>query len=230
MPASGNGSVEGGNLRRQLRPVLRAETTDRRRPALDRPRPGASLSSCNAPGFYPGIINGSLRLRKLPLMAESLLMQTYTITELAREFGITPRAIRFYEDQGLLSPAREGAGGRNRVYSTRERTRLKLTLRGRRLGLALSEIKGLVDMYESSSDSAAQMQCFLAVLGRHRAMLEQQREDIDVMLAEISQHEKVCQQVLDNSMQPDAGVAQPADHAGSAAPASMPARSDQRAA
>ena len=63
-------------------------------------------------------------------------MPTYTITELAREFEITPRAIRFYEDQGLLSPTRDGAGGRNRVYAARERTRLKLTLRGKRLGLS----------------------------------------------------------------------------------------------
>lgn len=75
-------------------------------------------------------------------------MPTYTITELAREFDITPRAIRFYEDQGLISPAREGAGGRSRVYASRDRTRLKLTLRGKRLGLTLQEIKSLVDMYE----------------------------------------------------------------------------------
>ncbi|MDB5756977.1 MAG: putative transcriptional regulator LiuR of leucine degradation pathway, MerR family, partial [Burkholderia sp.] len=84
-------------------------------------------------------------------------MPNYTITELAREFDITPRAIRFYEDQGLLTPKREGAGGRTRVYSARERTRLKLTLRGKRLGLTLSEIKSLVDMYESPKDSAAQL-------------------------------------------------------------------------
>src|SRR5206468_13079105 len=64
----------------------------------------------------------------------------YTITELAREFDITPRAIRFYEDQGLLAPQREGANGLRRVYSSRDRTRLKLTLRGKRLGFTLSEI------------------------------------------------------------------------------------------
>lgn len=69
---------------------------------------------------------------------------TYNIVELAREFEITPRAIEFYEDQGLLSPTRDGANGRNRVDTTRERTRLKLTLRGKRLGLILLEIKGLV--------------------------------------------------------------------------------------
>jgi len=124
-------------------------------------------------------------------------MATYTITELAREFDITPRAIRFYEDQGLLSPSREGAGGRTRVYGARDRTRLKLTLRGKRLGLTLSEIRDLVDMYESPKDSASQLKRFMAVLARHRESLEQQREDIEVTLAEIAAHEEKCQQMLD---------------------------------
>ena len=124
-------------------------------------------------------------------------MPTYTITELAREFDITPRAIRFYEDQGLLTPKREGTGGRTRVYSARERTRLKLTLRGKRLGLTLSEIKSLVDMYESPKDSAAQLNRFLLVLARHREMLEQQREDLEVTLAEIEAHEAQCRRMLE---------------------------------
>ena len=123
-------------------------------------------------------------------------MPNYTITELAREFDITPRAIRFYEDQGLISPKREGAGGRTRVYSARERTRLKLTLRGKRLGLTLSEIKDLVDMYESPKDTAAQLQRFMAVLARHRETLERQREDIEVTLAEITAHEDDCRRLL----------------------------------
>jgi DNA-binding transcriptional MerR regulator len=125
-------------------------------------------------------------------------MPTYTITELAREFDITPRAIRFYEDQGLINPKREGAGGRTRVYSARERTRLKLTLRGKRLGLTLSEIKDLVDMYESPKDSAAQLKRFLAVLERHREMLEQQREDLEITLAEIAAHEEQCRRMLED--------------------------------
>lgn len=124
-------------------------------------------------------------------------MPTYTITELAREFDITPRAIRFYEDQGLLSPKREGAGGRTRVYGARERTRLKLTLRGKRLGLSLSEIKDLVDMYESPKDTEAQLKRFLAVLARHRETLERQREDIEVTLAEIAAHEEECRRLLE---------------------------------
>jgi DNA-binding transcriptional MerR regulator len=123
-------------------------------------------------------------------------MPTYTITELAREFDITPRAIRFYEDQGLLAPKREGAGGRTRVYSARERTRLKLTLRGKRLGLSLSEIKSLVDMYESPKDTAAQLTRFLTVLAQHREMLERQREDLEVTLDEIAAHEEECHRLL----------------------------------
>lgn len=123
-------------------------------------------------------------------------MPTYTITELAREFDITPRAIRFYEDQGILSPSREGAGGRNRVYLPRDRTRLKLTLRGKRLGLSLSEIKGLVDMYESPKDTEAQMHRFLTVLAQHRETLEQQREDIEMSLSEIASHEDECRRLM----------------------------------
>ena len=135
-------------------------------------------------------------------------MPTYTITELAREFDITPRAIRFYEDQGLLTPKREGTGGRTRVYSARERTRLKLTLRGKRLGLTLSEIKSLVDMYESPKDSAAQLNSFMLVLARHREILEQQREDLEVTLAEIEAHEAQCRRML------EAGAAKPVKKTG----------------
>ncbi|HVL75271.1 MAG TPA: MerR family DNA-binding transcriptional regulator [Noviherbaspirillum sp.] len=132
-------------------------------------------------------------------------MPTYTITELAREFDITPRAIRFYEDQGLLAPKREGAGGRTRVYSARERTRLKLTLRGKRLGLSLSEIKSLVDMYESPKDTAAQLKRFQAVLAQHRETLERQREDIEVTLAEIAAHEVECRRLLEMERPAKAG-------------------------
>jgi DNA-binding transcriptional MerR regulator len=126
-----------------------------------------------------------------------MAMATYTITELAREFDITPRTIRFYEDQGLISPKREGSGGRVRVYGARDRTRLKLTLRGKRLGLTLSEIKDLVDMYDSPKDSSAQLKHFLLVLSRHREMLEQQREDLEVTLSEIAMHEAQCRRLLD---------------------------------
>ena len=117
----------------------------------------------------------------------------FTITALALEFDITARAIRFYEDVGLLTP---GRAGRNRVYTQGDRTRLKLTLRGKRLGLSLQEIKQLVDMYDSPSDTTQQLTAFLAVLGEHRRLLEQQREDIDITLAEITQHEERCRKVV----------------------------------
>ncbi len=123
-------------------------------------------------------------------------MPSYTITELAREFDITPRTIRFYEDQGLLSPERAGAGGRQRVYSQRDRTRLKLTLRGKRLGLSLSEIRELVDMYDSRSDTTLQLKSFLEVLARHRRTLEAQMDDIKVTLEEIALHEARCRDLL----------------------------------
>lgn len=120
-------------------------------------------------------------------------VRTYTITELAQEFDITPRAIRFYEDVGLLTPER---AGRNRVYTLRDRTRLKLTLRGKRLGLSLQEVRRLVDMYESPSDTEQQLRAFLQVLAEHRELLERQREDIEVTLAEIGQHEERCRRML----------------------------------
>lgn len=124
---------------------------------------------------------------------------TYSITELAREFDVTPRAIRFYEDQGILQPQRTGRSGLTRVYSSRDRTRLKLTLRGKRLGLTLTQVRELIDMYETPKDATAQAQRFLAVLEQHRRALEQQREDIQVTLAEIGQHEVECRRMLGRS-------------------------------
>lgn len=127
-------------------------------------------------------------------------MATFTITDLAREFDVTPRAIRFYEDQGLLAPSRAGAGGRQRVYTQRDRTRLKLTLRGKRLGLSLSEVRELVDMYESPSDTVAQLERFLQVLAGHRGTLERQLEDLQVTLGEIAAHEARCRGLLERAL------------------------------
>jgi DNA-binding transcriptional MerR regulator len=118
---------------------------------------------------------------------------SWTISDLAREFDITPRTIRFYEDQGIVSPAREG---RTRVYGTRDRTRLKLALRGKRLGLQLSEIRTLIDMYDGPGDSAQQLREYLAVLTRHREQLEQQRLDIEDTLGEIAAQEEACRKLL----------------------------------
>ncbi|MCW5610020.1 MAG: MerR family DNA-binding transcriptional regulator [Rubrivivax sp.] len=132
--------------------------------------------------------------------------RSFTITDLALEFDITPRAIRFYEDVGLLTPQR---AGRNRVYTQRDRTRLKLTLRGKRLGLSLQEIKQLVDMYDSPSDTTQQLQAFLAVLAEHRRQLEQQREDLEITLAEIAQHEARCRSLLAAAPDRPAAAARP---------------------
>ncbi len=130
--------------------------------------------------------------------------KTYTITELAQEFDVTARAIRFYEDVGLLEPTR---AGRSRVYTQRDRTRLKLTLRGKRLGLSLQEIKQLVDMYDSAVDTAPQLQAFLGVLHEHRLQLERQLEDIQVTLAEIAQHEERCRSLLAEAQRREAAAA-----------------------
>ena len=117
----------------------------------------------------------------------------YSISELAREFDVTPRAIRFYEDQGLLSPRRDG---QRRIYTLRDRTRLKLTLRGKRLGLTLSEIRELIDMYEPGRDERPQLKRFLAVLEAHKAGLLQQRADIEAQLAELGAFERKVRKQL----------------------------------
>ena len=106
-----------------------------------------------------------------------------SIGDLARGFDVTTRAIRFYEDQGLLAPRREG---QRRIYTPRDRARLKLTLRGKRLGLTLSEIRELIDMYEPGRDERPQLARFLSVLESHKASLVQQRADIDAQLSEIA--------------------------------------------
>ncbi|HWP86258.1 MAG TPA: MerR family DNA-binding transcriptional regulator [Burkholderiales bacterium] len=117
----------------------------------------------------------------------------HTITELASEFGITTRTIRHYEDEGLLSPRREG---QNRLFSPRDRVRLKLALRGKRLGFSLSEIRELFDLYDLARDEKGQLEQFLTKLEKRRALLEQQREDIEVMLNEIAFFEIQCRKLL----------------------------------
>jgi DNA-binding transcriptional MerR regulator len=118
---------------------------------------------------------------------------SFTIADLSREFRITPRTIRHYEDQGLLAPGREGL---QRVYSKRDRTRLKLALRGKRLGLSLAEIRELIDMYDTTADESSQLLKFLTVLSQRKAALEQQREDIEAVLVEVCRFERQCQELL----------------------------------
>ena len=121
---------------------------------------------------------------------------TYTISDLAKEFDLTTRAMRFYEDMGLLQPLREGPGGRNRVYSARDRTRLKLTLRAKRLGLSLTEAKDIIDSYDSPRDTVPQLQKFLLVLAGHRQQLEGQMSDLQANLDELKAHEKETRALL----------------------------------
>lgn len=119
--------------------------------------------------------------------------ETYSISDLAREFDVTPRAIRFYEDQGLLAPQRSGS---RRIYGKRDYVRLKLILRGKRLGLSLSEVAAMFELYDSARDEKPQLAQFLAALAERRAQLERQRADIDEMLGEIAVFEAQSRKLL----------------------------------
>ena len=123
----------------------------------------------------------------------------FSISDLAKEFDLTTRAIRFYEDMGLLEPERSGPGGRNRVYSSRDRTRLKLTLRAKSLGLSLVEAKELIDMYDSPRDTGPQLKKFMVVLAEHRQQLESQLADLHATLEEVKTHEKDARNLLARS-------------------------------
>jgi DNA-binding transcriptional MerR regulator len=121
---------------------------------------------------------------------------TYTISDLAKEFDLTTRAMRFYEDMGLLQPERSGPGGRNRVYTARDRTRLKLTLRAKRLGLSLTEAKDIIDMYDSPRDTGPQLRKFLAVLAQHRRSWKSRWPTLQANLDEVKVHEKEARALL----------------------------------
>jgi DNA-binding transcriptional MerR regulator len=116
----------------------------------------------------------------------------YSIRDLAQEFALTPRTIRHYEEQGLVRPTREGAA---RIFSNRDRGRLKLALRCKRLGFPLNEIRELFELYDLKGEKR-QLKTFLAKLEKRRLMLEQQREDIAVMLNEISFFAAQCERLL----------------------------------
>lgn len=119
--------------------------------------------------------------------------KTFSITELAREFDITTRTIRFYEDEGLLSPVREG---QKRIYSPRDRVLLKLILRGKRLGFTLAESRKLFEMYDPSSGNRHQLQSMLAMLDEKEALLDQQLNDIHVMKIELQEARERCQAAM----------------------------------
>ena len=119
--------------------------------------------------------------------------EQFSISELSREFDVTTRAIRFYEDEGLLEPNRKG---RHRVYSSRDRIRLKLILRGKRLGFSLSDIGDIIDMYDSEPGEEGQLQYFIEIISVRRKTLKQQRDDIEVTLKELDSIEKQCRKSM----------------------------------
>ncbi|MBO6520998.1 MAG: MerR family DNA-binding transcriptional regulator [Rhodospirillales bacterium] len=119
--------------------------------------------------------------------------ETYGIADLAKEFGVTTRTVRFYEDKGLIAPAREG---QRRIYSPRDRVRLRLIMRGKRLGLTLDEIAELMDLYDVDPSEVTQLKQFIDVIRDRKTVLEGQKKDIEETLAEMTRLERQCTQLL----------------------------------
>ena len=122
--------------------------------------------------------------------------ETFSIGDLSREFEVTTRTIRHYEDLGLLAPERDG---QNRIYTPRDRVHLKLILRGRRLGFSLKEIGEMLELYDAPNGEASQLKRFVAKMRERRKALLEQREDIDRVLEELDELEKRCCDMLDSS-------------------------------
>lgn len=121
------------------------------------------------------------------------MKRQYSISDLATEFGVTTRTIRFYEEKGYLNPKREGT---RRIYSTPDRTSLRLILRGKRLGLSLKETADLIKMYGTPSGNRQQLKRFLVRIAEKRAELERKQRDLEVMLNDLHNVEEECQAAL----------------------------------
>lgn len=119
--------------------------------------------------------------------------RTYSISDLSREFDVTARAIRFYEDKNLIEPMREG---QRRIYTARDRVRLMLILRGKRLGFSLSEIKDILDLYDTDMGESRQLELLLNKISERRDALQAHRRDIDLTLAELDDLEGQCRSHL----------------------------------
>ena len=119
--------------------------------------------------------------------------KTYSISDLAREFGITTRTIRFYEEKGYLSPKREGT---RRIYSSPDRTSLRLILRGKRLGLTLDETADMIKMYGSPRGNQKQLEKFIVRIDEKRTELEQKQRDLEFMLTDLQSVEDKCHDAL----------------------------------
>lgn len=124
-----------------------------------------------------------------------MTQRTWSISELAQEFNITPRTLRFYEDHGIITPRREG---QKRIYTQKDKTRLKLALRGKRLGFQLADISSLIDMYDGPGSTTPQLKQYIAMLNRHKEQLESQRRDLEAILQEIHTQEEHCMELLKN--------------------------------
>jgi DNA-binding transcriptional MerR regulator len=120
--------------------------------------------------------------------------ETWTIAQVADEFGVTHRTVRHYEDLGLLFPERRG---QQRVYHRRDRTRLNLIQRGKRLGFPLEEIRTIIDLYDAPRGRASQLEYVLGQIDERRADLEQRRRDLDDALKELDAFEDSCRADLD---------------------------------
>ncbi|GHB61256.1 MerR family transcriptional regulator [Psychrosphaera saromensis] len=117
----------------------------------------------------------------------------FSISELAKEFDITTRSIRFYEDQGLLAPERKG---QTRIYSVKDRVRLKLVLRGKRLGFSLAETKTIFDLYDTEKTEQRQLETMLELIASKKEILAQQLLDITSVMDDLEQLEKNCNDTL----------------------------------
>ena len=118
---------------------------------------------------------------------------SYSIGDLAAEFGVTTRTIRFYEEKGLLNPRREGT---HRIYAPADRTKLRLILRGKRLGLSLEESAEIILMYGTPARNRAQLEKLIVKISEKREALRRQREDLDTMLQELNEAETKCRSAL----------------------------------
>jgi DNA-binding transcriptional MerR regulator len=126
---------------------------------------------------------------------------TYSISDLSKEFDITTRSIRFYEDQGLIKPSRRG---QTRIYKQSDKVRLKLILRGKRLGFSLAETGRLFELYDADKSSARQLETMMELIAQKKADLNQQLDDIKVVLMELTNVEKRCKETLKNITQEQA--------------------------